>query len=153
MPNASCSNSRLQRDVLLYTGTVDILSYMDTANVPTEIFLWYDGYKQIYQGIPAPLYYWKIIYDEANDEGVAFLGLNNPHSLDVTDYLCENICEQITWLAKYVPKIEMEERGHMTCCTIKELADNVDFVKSFTNQKGGLIKDAGLLKEIPTEVP
>ena len=136
---------------MLYTGTVDVLTYMDSANVPTELFLWYDGYKQITQGIPAPLYYWKIIYDEANDEGVAFLGLNNPHSLDVTNYPCENVCNQISWLEKYVPDIEEEEKGQMTCCAINELADVIDFKPNFTNEQGDSIKTATLLMDIPEE--
>ena len=27
-------------------------------------------------------YYWKVVVDESANEGVAFVGLNNPHSTD-----------------------------------------------------------------------
>ena len=136
---------------MLYTGTYEILTYKDSNNTATEIFLWHKKYKDITKAIPAPLYYFKIIYDEENHEGVAFLGLNNPHSLDVTNYPCENVCNQISWLEKYVPDIELEEKGQMTCCTIKELAEVVAFKPNFTNQQGAPIKNAALLKEIPDE--
>ena len=109
--------------------------------------MWYKEYKKVTKGIPAPLYYWKIIYDEKHHEGIAFLGLNDPHSLDVTDYLCPNICDEITWLKKYVPHIEIEEKGHMTCCTIKDLAANIDYIKNFRNEGGALIEDAEPLKK------
>ena len=143
--------TRLQRDILLYTGTYEILTYKDSNNTATEIFLWHKKYKDITKAIPAPLYYFKIIYDEEKHEGVAFLGLNNPHSLDVTNYPCENVCDQISWLEKYVPDIEDEEKGQMTCCSINELADVIDFHPNFTNEQGESIKTATLLMDIPDE--
>ena len=118
-----------------------------------ELFLWYEGTpynKGITQGIPVPKYYWKIIYDEKEHQGVAFLGLNDPYSEDVkkTDTLCTNVCDEVSWLKEYVPKVDEENRGHITCCTIQDLADVVENVENFKSEQGMYIKDAELLKSL-----
>ena len=88
-----------------------------------------------------------IIYDEQEDQGVAFLGLNDPYAKDQkeTDLLCTNVCDELNWLEEYVPKAEEEKKGHMTCCTIDDLASVVANVDTFKSDKGKYIKDAELL--------
>lgn len=139
---------RLQRNILTYTGTLDILAYENK-----DLYLWYKEYKTVTQAIPVPRYYWMIMYDEKADEGVAFLGLNDPYAADqkAADFLCTNVCDQISWLNDYVPKMDEEDRGHITCCTIgnkgaqKGLADVVSNVAKFKTDQGESILDAGLL--------
>ena len=105
---------RLQRDILVYTGTVGILAYKNSLGVETEFFLGHEGNVSNEEAIPVPKYYWTIIYDEKQHKGIAFLGLNNPHSLDVTDYLCPNVCDKITWL-------EPVSYTHLTLPTNREV--------------------------------
>ena len=140
---------RLKSDIAIYTGTMDVLSYEDKGGADTEIYLWYKKYRGISKAIPVPLYYWKILYNQSTNQGIAFLGLNNPHSEDVTDYLCPNICGQIPWVKEYVPDIDLEEKGHMTCCAIGDLAKLVSVVGTFEDKDGQFIKDAPLLKIVP----
>ena len=134
---------------MTYTGTSDVLTYENNTGDETEIFLWYKTYKKISKGIPAPLYYWKVLYYQSMNQGVAFLGMNDPHSEDVTDYLCPNQCNKLSWLKKYVPDVELEEKGHMTCCTIADLSKVVPVVGTFEDEAGNLIKDAELMKKVP----
>ena len=134
---------------MTYTGTSDVLTYENNIGADTEIYVWYKLYKQIRKAIPVPLYYWKVLYDQSTMQGVGFLGLNDPHSEDVTDYVCPNICDQLSWLKQYVPDIELEEKGHMICCTIEDLAEVVSVVGTFEDDAGNPIKDAALLKKVP----
>ena len=121
----------------------------------TQLFLWnaYAKYPKKNQlktgGIPVPKYYYKIIYDKEEHECVAFLGLNDPHSEDLkeTDLLCSNVCEKLNWLdAEMAAKWELEDKGHITCCTCEDLAKVVKNVTNFKSQGENKISDAGLLK-------
>merc|ERR1711981_43098 len=113
----------LNRNILTYTGTHELLTYNGT-----EIYLWYKkglsnrkngkrGKSEVSKGLPAPKYYWKIVYDEQEHQGVGFLGLNDPYAED------------------------LEEKGHITCCTIEELASIVGNVESFETDSGKTIND------------
>ena len=139
----------LNRNILTYTGTHELLTYNGT-----DIYLWYKkglsnrkngkrGKSEVSKGLPAPKYYWKIVYDEQEHQGVGFLGLNDPYAEDLkeTDYLCNNVCDQVKWFVESVPNKDVEEKGHITCCTIEELASIVGNIKSFETDSGKTIND------------
>jgi len=44
--------------------------------------------------------------------------------------------------------MDEEDRGHITCCTIQDLADVVQNVEKFKSEQGEYIKDAKLLKRL-----
>ena len=102
-------------------------------------------------GIPVPKYYWMIIYDKKEHEGVAFLGLNDPYSKDLkpTDLPCSNMCHQLKWLDDEKKAwFEDEKKGHIACYKIECFATVVENVANFQSQGGRDIKDAVLLRKI-----
>lgn len=68
--------------------------------------------------LPVPKYFWKVVHDPSKDEAAAFLGLNDVHSEDVVTYLCENRCQDLTWIHF---EVEEEDHGHLTCCSAEDL--------------------------------
>ena len=132
----------LKRDVLTYTGTLGVLNY----TTDNDLYLWYKKQRKsdVTKGIPVPKYYWKIVYDETENQGVGFLGLNDPHSknLTETDYLCNpNVCDQIGWFEENVPNKDVEEKGHVTCCSIEDLAKIVPYLVNFKTDQGKSISN------------
>ena len=118
-----------------------MLSYNDT-----DLYLWYkkQSKSEVTKGIPVPKYYSKIVYDEKENKGVGFLGLNDPHSKNLTDtdYLCKpNVCDQIGWFKENVPNTDVEEKGHVECCSIEDLAKVVRNVDNFKTDKGEYINN------------
>ena len=102
------------------------------------------GKGKVSKGIPVPKYYWKVVYDEQERKGVGFLGLNDPYAEDLkeTDYRCNNVCDEIHWLGKALKENkDLEERGHVTCCTIQELAAVVSNINNFKTDSGKYIND------------
>lgn len=87
------------------------------------------------QKIPVPLEYWAIAYDGVSKEALAFLGNNNPHSEDITKFKCKNICSNVKWLGKLVKKFEDETDGHITCCSVSELATHIPYIKELEMKK------------------
>ena len=120
---------------------MDLLNYNGK-----DLYLWYKKQKgsTVTKGIPVPKYYWKIVYDQKKNQGVAFLGLNDPHSKDVTDmdYLCKpNVCDQLGWFKENVPDTDVEEKGHVECCSIEDLAKVVPNIKNFKTDQGEYINN------------
>ena len=77
--------------VTVYTGTFGLLEYPDSNNNLKALFLLQDKY------IPAPKYYWKILFNEVTKEAVGFVGLNDPHSEDIPkeQAFCQTSCGSI----------------------------------------------------------
>ena len=131
----------LKRDILTYTGTFGTLSYNDT-----DLYLWYKKQRgsSITKGIPVPKYYWKVVYDEKENQGVGFVGLNDPYADDVTeeDYLCKpNVCNQVGWFHETVKDTDVEEKGHISCCSIQDLAKVVKNIEKFKTDQGSYINE------------
>ena len=133
----------MNRTILSYTGTLGVLSYDGK-----ELYLWYKKVKKskskVSKGIPVPKYYWKVVYDEHERKGVGFLGLNDPYAEDLkeTDYRCNNVCDKIHWFGNALKKNkDLEEKGHITCCTIQELAAVVSNINNFKTDSGKYIND------------
>merc|ERR1719510_1487575 len=134
----------LKRNILSYTGTLDVLSYKNEEDENKEVYLWYKKQKKsdVTKAIPVPKYYWKLVYDEKENKGVAFVGLNDPHSKDLKeeDYLCKpNICEQIGWFMENVKDTDVEKKGHISCCSIEDFAKVVPNVDKFKTDQGKYI--------------
>ena len=133
----------MNRTILSYTGTLGVLTYDGK-----ELYLWYKRAKKsrsiVSKGIPVPKYYWKVVYDEQESKGVGFLGLNDPYAEDLkeTDYLCNNVCDEIRWFGNALKKNkDSEEKGHITCCTIQGLAAVVSNIDDFKTDSGKYIND------------
>merc|ERR1712180_259936 len=67
--------TKFGRDLVVTTGTHEVLEYPDKSNSPTDIYL-----ARIESYVPAPKYYWKVVQDPETKTGAAFIGLNDPHT-------------------------------------------------------------------------
>jgi len=102
----------LGRELTVYTGTHKVLEYPDSKDVLTSIYLYIqDKY------IPAPKYYWKVLYDPATKTAAAFIGLNDPHATEAPEELCTNVCSQMSWIDW---KMDELDEGYMYCCSVEE---------------------------------
>ena len=129
----------MKRDILTYTGTFGTLSYNET-----ELYLWYKKQRgsSVTKAIPVPKYYWKVVYDAKENQGVGFVGLNDPYADNLTeeDYLCKpNVCKDVGWFHETVKDTDVEEKGHISCCSIQDLAQVITNINSFKTDSGNKI--------------
>lgn len=124
------------------SGTIDILQlpFVETSGAETlkNVYL-DDGSKKI----PTPKFFFKVVLDSKNKQGVVFIGklevqqlnffnlipilvLNNSHlrAQDVVGVKCKNVVNQITWVT--FDHVNLS-RGATSACTVK------DFVDSYPN--------------------
>ena len=96
--------------VTVYTGTFGILEYPDQSNNKQPIFLLQNGDKW---HIPAPKYYWKLLLNEVTKEAVAFVGLNDPHSEDITkeNAFCQTSCGDIKGYVQAATLMKLRRQG------------------------------------------
>ena len=89
----------IARDVnlVVYTGTFQVLELLDVNGIPQPIYLVPDGNGSGL--IPAPKYYWKLIHDPQANTATAVIGMNNPHlrNIPVQDIFCPDVCQEIPW--------------------------------------------------------
>lgn len=115
-------------DVLVYTGThgVTTLPHEETG-VATELYIYVDENNN--KGLPVPQYYWKVVYNPDTQEGIAFVGVNNPyHYSDEDPILCTDICDQISWIHWN----QHDQRlGYSYCCTVDDLRQTVSNIPDF----------------------
>jgi len=114
---------RKLRKLTIYTGTYGTYE-MDG----TKMYLARDASGEL--TMPVPLVFWKVVYDENNDEAVAFIGLNDPDG-DPADNaamrMCPDLCSKISWATfKQNPEI-----GLMYCCTVQEFSKTITVLPSF----------------------
>ena len=90
-----------------------------------------DNFKKVTNDlIPAPLHFWKLIYDEEYNAGIVFIGLNDPHiSSEAINHfstgtgtlrsLCPKddtrLCEQAGWKFSHRKSIH---KGFLYCCSV-----------------------------------
>merc|ERR1719322_2157249 len=83
--------TKFGRDLVVTTGTHEVLEYPDKSNSPTDIYL-----ARIESYVPAPKYYWKVVQDPETKTGAAFIGLNDPHTNVAPVELCKNRCSEMS---------------------------------------------------------
>ena len=104
---------RLGRDLVVTTGTHEVLKYPNKGNSPTDIFLATDF-------VPAPKYYWKVVQDPQTKTGAAFIGLNDPHTNVAPEELCKNRCSEMgSWVDWDLTNLDS---GYMYCCAVEDAA-------------------------------
>uniref|UniRef100_A0A182JT78 DNA/RNA non-specific endonuclease domain-containing protein n=1 Tax=Anopheles christyi TaxID=43041 RepID=A0A182JT78_9DIPT len=111
---------RLQRDVLVYTGTFDILTLPHTNGTQIPITLSANG-------ITVPKWTWKIIKSLSSDAAIAFITNNDPYrtSIASSELLCSDICDQYGWSNA---AFQTFSKGFTYCCTTNILRANVNSV-------------------------
>uniref|UniRef100_A0A182NNC4 DNA/RNA non-specific endonuclease domain-containing protein n=1 Tax=Anopheles dirus TaxID=7168 RepID=A0A182NNC4_9DIPT len=104
---------RLQRDILVYTGTSGSLT-LPHAN-GTEVPITLNA-----NGITVPKWTWKIVKSASADAAIAIITNNDPYrtSIQYSDLLCNDICRLYGW---YVPSFDVFSKGFTYCCTVSSL--------------------------------
>ena len=119
------------RDMVIYTGTYDILTLADVNGVQKPIYVAKDTNNNYV--IPAPKYYWKVVHDPITNTATAVIGINNPHLTTVTgaDVFCADVCNQITWMT-WPNRFDIS-RGYMFCCSVQSLRNVVAHAPNLGN--------------------
>jgi len=127
--------AKLGRDLVVTTGTHEVLEYPDKNNNPTDIFL-----ARIESFVPAPKYYWKVVQDPETKTGAAFIGLNDPHTNVAPVELCKNRCSEMnSWVDWGINNLDS---GYMYCCSVEDAAKAIKAIPDMT-APGGLIGGSG----------
>lgn len=118
-------------NLIVHTGTFG-LSTLPNANTneDVDIYLYFDDNGD--GALPVPELFWKVIYDEINETGIAIVGINNPHETNIEDHIiCEDVCDQVDWLTW---KRDNIKQGYGYCCTIDEFRKTVPYLPEFNVQ-------------------
>lgn len=111
---------------VIITGTYDVCTLADVDGVQQPLYL------DLPDSIPVPLFYWKLYYDVDAEDGIVYIGLNNPYkTIDDSVYICPNICPDGYHGRGYLDSGRMNDdpepdanNGLIYCCT-KESFENV----------------------------
>ena len=110
-------------DLTIYTGTFGITTLADINGVQQEIYLAFDENKNGL--IPAPKYFWKLIYHPATNNATAVVGINNPYAIvRPEDIFCQSVCAEIPWVNWGLTNVK---NGYTFCCTAADLHKAIDF--------------------------
>lgn len=86
--------AQLNEDLVVLQGTRGVLELPHANGAAVEISLVTVG---TFSYIEVPLWNWKVLKSEKLKAGIAFITLNNPYEKQITQQLCENICEKTGW--------------------------------------------------------
>ncbi|XP_014372014.2 uncharacterized protein LOC106721566 [Papilio machaon] len=119
-------------NTVVYTGTYGVLQLKDSNNQLVDIYLHQDSNN--HTQLPVPLYYYKVVYDQAKRLGTAFVGINNPYiTLEEARSLqfCNDHCRSnssFTWLGWQPDRVD---RGYSFCCSIEDFKTVVPHLPNF----------------------
>lgn len=109
-------------DLTIYSGGWGVLQLNDINNNIVEIYL---GLSEDQKVVPAPAVTWKVIHDEARQQAVAVVGVNNPHLTTAPTRLCDDLCDRLTWINFDISDLV---HGFTYCCTVDDLRQAVPHV-------------------------
>nr|XP_040570009.1 uncharacterized protein LOC121119415 [Lepeophtheirus salmonis] len=115
-----------KRNLEVYTGTASILNLLNEQCKPINIELFSDR-----QYVPAPMYYWKVLYDPEANEAIAFIGLNNPYERKAHNHICTNICAQTVFDDVDFYKFEA---GYTMCCEVSQLRMSISSIPDLSKE-------------------
>ncbi|XP_055590773.1 uncharacterized protein LOC129742854 [Uranotaenia lowii] len=117
---ARAKAGQLKQDVVVYDGIHGVMSLPHVNGTMIPITLEAGG-------IPAPKWYWKILYVPSTKSGVAFVSNNDPFrkKISADELLCEDVCDKYGWSDK---RFASFEKGYTYCCTVNSLRDAIDHI-------------------------
>jgi hypothetical protein len=115
-------------DLVVYTGTYGVATLPNVNGIEAELYLYVDRNNN--KAIPVPKLFWKAVYDLKSQEGVVFVGINNPHVSDLQgDYLiCNDVCSKISWVQWDQKNIT---KGYSYCCEVDVFRSTVKYLPQF----------------------
>ncbi|XP_055701132.1 uncharacterized protein LOC129800628 [Phlebotomus papatasi] len=112
----------MQQDLLIFTGTFDILTlpHVNGQQIPLTLEA---------GGIEVPKWYWKIIKSTANNAAIALITLNNPFatSISANELLCTDICSSSGWGQSNFNNFA---HGYTYCCNVMTLRNRITWIPS-----------------------
>lgn len=106
-------------DVWCYTGTYGTATASDVRGNEVPLALGPNG------TLPVPLVFWKVLYAEPEQRGIAFVGVNDPYqSVAKARELirCRDICDRLTWRLSW--RRSDVKRGFAFCCEVNDFRTN-----------------------------
>ena len=110
---------RVQRDIKVFTGTFETLTFPNEQGNEIKISMFIDG------NVPAPLFYWKVVHDPEINQAIAFIGMNNPYAEHPPQELCENKCSTSSIASESYCDTTA---GYIYCCEVKELKSHIPYL-------------------------
>lgn len=110
-------------DLDVITGSYGVSKLLSNSDTMTQLYL--SKVSDTDKAIPVPRFYYKIVYDQKSNAGVAFVGVNNPYMFQPKeDIICVDICDQIQWIGDLDRKnIEL---GYLYCCDVNDLKKTIE---------------------------
>ncbi|XP_058124088.1 uncharacterized protein LOC131285332 [Anopheles ziemanni] len=129
-------SGRLKEELLVFTGTHDILMLTDVDGQHVEITLVADR-------IQVPKWYWKIIKSNKKDAAIALVSNNDPFrtSMPAGEMLCQNICDKHGWSN---PLYANFGRGYTYCCKVDDLRLAIPSIPNEANAANVLRYDGNI---------
>lgn len=103
------------------------MTLADINGIQQPIYLTFDENRNGL--IPAPKYFWKVVYEPVSNTATAVIGMNSPYTDIVRpeDVICPDVCEQIPWVNNAIFALNNITRGYTFCCTAADLHKAIDF--------------------------
>ncbi|XP_045468266.1 uncharacterized protein LOC123676433 [Harmonia axyridis] len=109
-------------DLEIYTGTHEVLE-MTTFKTKSKVEIYLHD-----NGLPVPLFFWKIVFDPKTETGVAFIGVNNPYITEneLEDVkICRSISDRIKWVRFMEKRLD---KGYSYACRLKDFVKVVKYL-------------------------
>lgn len=121
-----------QEDLIIITGTREVLKLKSDLGLMVEIFL-FDVKK-----LAVPKWLWKIVCSPTTSQCIAFVTLNNPHAtfISQSELLCPDICATSGW---FRPEYSEFTKGYTYCCEVNALLAKVGTLSPFTISVTGVL--------------
>ncbi|XP_068623133.1 uncharacterized protein [Battus philenor] len=119
-------------DTVIYTGTFGVSQLLDQYGRWVDMYLYSDDNNNLI--IPIPMYYYKVVYEEASKRGIAFVGINNPHYTAERArslFFCPDKCRgnsDFLWLTWHP---DDASEGYTFCCTVNDFRYTVSHLPNF----------------------
>lgn len=113
--------SSKQFDLEVYTGTYQVQS-LPHEFTHERIYLYLSNGK-----VPVPRLLWKVLYNRANQTGIALIGGNDPYFAETTT-ICRDISHQCTWVTWNRCNVSS---GCGYCCEVNDFRKTVRSLPKF----------------------
>lgn len=119
-------------NTIIYTGTYGVTQLLNQVGYWTDLHLYTDENNN--PVIPIPQYFYKVVYEPSSKNGIAFVGINNPHytAEKVKELIfCDDVCKEkpeFRWLTWH-PNNPNE--GYTFCCSIPDFRRAISHLPDF----------------------
>lgn len=107
-------------DLIIYTGSYGVFTLPHEETGESEELFLFDEHEKLL--CPIPEFFWKIVIDLENQQGVALIGINDPYRKNFDEKICRDVSQDLEWL-----KLRSEVKyGYVYACTVGDFLKNVN---------------------------